>query len=229
MRRLVVISDVHSNLEALRAVMGAVEGEDIYCLGDSVGYGASPNEVLQLLKEKGARAVMGNHDEAAVTGDTGRFNARAAMAVLWTRARLAKESLDYLRGLPLEIREEFEGVKAYMAHGSPDDRIWEYVDPRTHGDLFSHYISKTGCALVGLGHTHVPFVWAGESGQVFNPGSVGQPRDGDPRAAYAVVTVDGGTAAVDIRRVEYDAKGAARRILEAGLPAQLADRLLLGR
>jgi putative phosphoesterase len=229
MRRLAVISDVHSNLEALHAVLGAIEGEDVYCLGDSVGYGANPNEVLQLLRDRGAKAVMGNHDQAAVTGETGRFNARAAMAALWTRGRLERENMNYLQGLPLELREEFDGANAYMAHGSPDDRIWEYVDPRSHMDLFAHYLSKTGCVLVALGHTHVPYSWSGEAGRVFNPGSVGQPRDGDPRASYAVVTVDGGAVALDLRRVEYDARGAARKILEAGLPPQFADRLLVGR
>jgi diadenosine tetraphosphatase ApaH/serine/threonine PP2A family protein phosphatase len=171
---------------------------------------------------------MGNHDSAAVTGDTGQFNARAAMAVIWTRSKLTRESLGFLRGLPPELREESEGVKMYMAHGSPDDRIWEYVDPRTHSDLFPHYLRTTGCSLVGLGHTHVPYVWEGESGSVFNPGSVGQPRDGDPRASYGVVTLDGGRASVGLRRVDYDARAAARKILDAGLPRPLADRLLVG-
>jgi len=227
-RRFVVVSDIHSNLQALQAVLGAAEEEEVYCLGDLVGYGASPNEVLELLKDRGAKAVMGNHDNAAVTGDTGWFNARAAMAVLWTRANLTEENVAYLSRLPMQLREDLEGVKAYMAHGSPDDQLREYVDPRTHGDLFQHYLAKTGSALVALGHTHVPYSWGGERGRVFNPGSVGQPRDGDPRAAYAMVTVDGGSSSLDLRRAEYDVRRAARKIIDAGLPRQLADRLLVG-
>jgi len=228
MRRLAVISDVHSNLEALRAVLKEVGEEDIYCLGDSVGYCANPNEVLGLLRDRKVKTVMGNHDDAALTGETGWFNSRAAMAVLWTRRTLTEEGIEYLRRLPLDLRVEAEGVKTYMAHGSPDDRLWEYVDPRTHEDLFPHYLSKTGCRLIALGHTHVPYEWRGEGGCVFNPGSVGQPRDGDPRAAFAFVSIDGGRSSLEFRRVEYDVEGAARKILDAGLPSQLAERLRVG-
>ena len=228
MRKLVFVSDIHSNLEALNAVLDASEGEELFCLGDSVGYGANPNEVIAALKDRGARAVMGNHDSAAVSGVTSGFNSRAAMAIVWTRGRINMESMVFLRGLPTELREEFEGVNAYMAHGSPDDRIWEYVDPRTHTDLFPHYLAETGADLIALGHTHVPYAWRGHDGQVFNPGSVGQPRDGDPRAGYAVVTFDGGRADVSLRRAEYDVKLAARKIIDSGLPRQLADRLFVG-
>ena len=228
MRRLVVVSDIHSNLEALHAVLEAAGEGDIYCLGDIVGYGANPNEVLELLKDRGVKAVMGNHDDAVVTGETGWFNARAAMAVLWTRKNMTEENRKYLQSLPLEIREEVEGVGMYMTHGSPDDRLREYVDLRTHADLLPHYLSKTGCSLIALGHTHVPYGWEGEGGRVFNPGSVGQPRDGDPRAAFAVVSLDGGRSSLDLKRVGYDVETAARKILEAGLPSQLADRLSVG-
>jgi len=228
MRRAVVISDVHSNLEALQAVLEAAREPDVYCLGDCVGYGANPNEVLDLLRDRKAKAVLGNHDNAVVTGDTGNFNPRAAMAVIWTRAQITRENLEFLRSLPLEMREELEGVETYLAHGSPDDRIWEYVDPRTHEDLFSHYLSKTGCRLMALGHTHVPYRWSGHGGQVFNPGSVGQPRDGDWRASFAILSADGPEIRVEIRRVEYDVKKAASKIMGAGLPSSHADRLLTG-
>ena len=225
---MIVISDVHSNMEALEAVLAEVGSEEIYCLGDVVGYGASPNEVLELLKRRKAKVVTGNHDLAVVTGETGQFNARAAMAVQWTRGRLTKENMEYLRSLPLDLHEESEGVKMYMAHGSPDDRVWEYVDPRTHSDLFPHYLERTGCCLVALGHTHVPYVWRGAGGTVFNPGSVGQPRDRDPKAAFAVLTLEGGEATVQPHRVDYDARAAAEKISSSGLPRQFADRLLVG-
>jgi diadenosine tetraphosphatase ApaH/serine/threonine PP2A family protein phosphatase len=194
-----------------------------------VGYGANPNEVIELLRDRGARGVMGNHDQAAVTGDAGQFNPRAAMAIRWTMNRLTKESAEYLRLLPLEASDAAEGVRTFMAHGSPDDRIWEYVDPRTHSDVFPHYLARTEADLIALGHTHVPYVWSGGEGRVFNPGSVGQPRDGDPRAAFAVVAFDGGEAAVELRRVGYDVAKAAEKISRAGLPLQFADRLLVGR
>lgn len=228
MSEVTVISDVHSNLEALESVLAETRGMALYCLGDLVGYGASPNEVVELLKEKGAVAVMGNHDYAAVTADTRMFNPRAAMSSMWTTKELMGKNLEYLRSLPRQVRFRIEGVDAFMTHGSPDDALWEYVHPVTHSQLFGHYLSKLSVDLLGLGHTHIPFVWKEAGGTVFNPGSVGQPRDGDRRASYAVVTVIGDSVSVTVRRVEYDYQKAASKIRDAGLPAQNAARLLTG-
>jgi putative phosphoesterase len=226
-RRAAFISDVHSNIDALDRVLAEVDASDVYCLGDLVGYGASPNEVVKRLREAGAKAVMGNHDNAAVTGDASDFNPTAAIAVAWTRRTLTDANMEYLRRLPLVRREELERVVIHMVHGSPDDPLREYVDERTHGDLFSHYLSKTESDAIALGHTHVPYVHR-EKGVVFNPGSVGQPRDGDPRAAYALVTLDDAQCTVELRRVEYDTAAAAERIFEAGLPRRLGERLQVG-
>jgi diadenosine tetraphosphatase ApaH/serine/threonine PP2A family protein phosphatase len=221
-----VISDIHSNLEALEAVLEEVRGMDVYCLGDFVDYGANPNEVLELLQGLKVRAIMGNHDAAAVGGDTSGFNAPAAVSSAWTRRQLTDRNLEYLRGLPSELRVELGGVGAYFAHGSPDDPMWEYVDPTTHSLLFGHYLEKLRVGLVGLGHTHVPYVWKEEAGTVFNPGSVGQPRDGDRRASYCTVSPLGGE--VENHRVEYDFEKAAERIRSAGLPEVHARRLSTG-
>ncbi|MDV3277439.1 MAG: metallophosphatase family protein [Nitrososphaerales archaeon] len=228
MLRVAFVSDIHSNLEALDSVLGELRGEEVVCLGDVVGYGSNPNEVIETLRETGARTVLGNHDSAVLTGDTSMFNARAAMAARWTEAQLTPESKEFLKALPKEIRVDFGGVRTYLTHGSPDDNLWEYVDPSTHLDLFGHYLSKLGVRLIGFGHTHVPYVWSGENGTVFNPGSVGQPRDMDRRASFAVATFDRGSVDVEQRRVEYDYKGAAEKIVKAGLPASLAQRLSLG-
>lgn len=228
MTSVAVVSDIHSNLEALRAVLAQVRGMEVYCLGDIVGYGANPNEVVDELRELGATAVMGNHDYAVVTGDAGGFSVRAAMAAMWTKRALRNRSLKYLRALPRDLRVEFAGKRGYLVHGSPDDPLREYVDPRTHSQLFPHYLDKLGVGFIGLGHTHLPFVSVEEAGTVFNPGSVGQPRDGDRRASYAVLSATGQGVRVETFRVEYDFEAAARKIREAGLPAQLADRLLSG-
>ncbi len=226
--RIAVISDIHSNLEALQEVLFRIEGMEVYCLGDVVGYGANPNEVVEALQEKKVLTVMGNHDHAAVTGETGMFSARAAMAAKWTAKVLTAPNLAYLRSLPKERRLRLGDTKGYVTHGSPDDTLWEYVDPRTHQQLFGHYLERLRVRFVGLGHTHVPFVSDGAGGIVFNPGSVGQPRDGDRRASYAVVSVARAAVKVDNFRVEYDYETAASKIRAAGLPGQLADRLLLG-
>ena len=228
MDTIAVISDVHANLEALDAVMAEAKGLEVYCLGDFVDYGANPNEVIALLRQAGAKAIRGNHDEAALTGDRSMFNPKSEIASLWTGKNLTGDSVDYLRSLPLELRPPLEGGGAYFVHASPDDRLWEYVDPRTHSDLFGYYLEKTKVPLIGLGHTHVPYVWRDDAGVVFNPGSVGQPRDGDWRASFALLSFEGSEAVVEIRRVEYDVEKAASRIKAAGLPESHAERLFTG-
>ena len=227
MATFAVISDVHANLEALQAVIEEIGGADVYCLGDLVDYGAQPNEVVQMIRQRKIPSLLGNHDQAAATGDTSLFNPRAAMSSVWTRKALTDENADFLRSLPQEMRPEL-GVETYFTHGSPDDRLWEYVDPRTHGDLFGHYLDKMKVRLMGLGHTHVPYVWKEDGRTVFNPGSVGQPRDGDWRASFAELDVEGRDVKVEIRRVEYDREGAAAKIRAAGLPGAFAERLRTG-
>ena len=225
---IAVISDVHSNLEALTEVLGKVQGFPLYCLGDIVGYGGSPNEVVQALRRRGAICVLGNHDYGVLTGDTSMFNARAAMAAQWTRTRLTGESTEFLRSLPLERRETLGSVSAYFTHGSPDDRLWEYVDPTTHFLLLGHYLRKVGASCMGFGHTHRPYSFSVEEGTVFNPGSVGQPRDGDPRASYSILTPKGTRVEVENHRVEYDVDAAAAAVRAVGLPEALASRLYKG-
>lgn len=228
MRRIVFISDVHSNLEALDAVLSQTGKAEVYCLGDIVGYGADPNAVMERLRAAKVVAVQGNHDAAVLSGDTSWFNARAAMAARWTAKKLTEENKQYLRQLPLQIRTEFDGTKVFLTHGSPDENLREYVELETHSQLFEHYLRTLGVRTVGLGHTHRPFTWKEEAGTVFNPGSVGQPRDGDPRASYAIVAFERGETEVNLRRVGYDVDRAAEKIVSAGLPEKLAARLFEG-
>jgi len=228
LRKVAVVSDVHANLEALEAFLAEMRGERIYCLGDIVGYGASPNEVIELLREKKAISLLGNHDQAALTGDTSNFNSRAAISARWTMKALSPENRKYLQGLPQELKVEVDDSTMYLTHGSPDDHLWEYVDPSTHSELFGFYLKKLSADLIALGHTHVPYLWKGESGIVFNPGSIGQPRSGDNRAAYAMLSVESRVATVELKQVPYDIRKAADRILTAGLPREHAERLFAG-
>jgi len=230
------LSDIHSNLEALEAVIADIAGQSedaesrIYCLGDIVGYGASPNEVVDLLLENGVTCILGNHDQAALTSDVSRLNRTAAEASLWTFRNLAFGSQEFLKMLPLEITFLAGDKRFYLVHGSPDNHLWEYARQETHMGLFPSYLKRVNADYLGMGHTHLPFVWRGPEGTVFNPGSVGQPRDGDRRACYSMLTVeDSGGMQLEHRRVDYDVGTAAKKIHDAGLPQELGERLLIGR
>ncbi|MGH9920911.1 MAG: metallophosphoesterase family protein [Nitrososphaerales archaeon] len=229
MTRVAFISDVHSNLEALEAVLDETAKLRVYCCGDIVGYGASPNEVVRLLQKVGATCVLGNHDSAVVQREVGEFNPRAGVAAMWTSEHISEETREYLQSLPKEVSTEIGGKKVYIVHGSPDDPMWEYVRPTTHVDLFDYYLKKVGADVLAMGHTHLAFEWrSDDGGVVFNPGSVGQPRNGDVRASFAMLTVEDGRVEVEIRQVGYDVQRAAKKILDSGLPASLASQLLSG-
>ncbi len=223
--RLAVLSDVHSNLPALQAVLADVDrvgAEGIWVAGDLVGYNPRPNEVLELLRSRRVRAIRGNHDRAALGGDTSWFNELAAAAIRWTRIQLTPASVGYLKELEDRTRGAMpEGLVA-MYHGSPrnDD---EYVFPWAADESV---VRMAGAPFVILGHTHFPMVLPFRSGLLVNPGSVGQPRDGNPRAAWGVLDLT--RRRFDVRRVTYDIDAVATEIRRAGLPNELADRLYSG-
>ncbi len=245
--RAAVLSDVHANLPALEAVLAATEEagvEEVWCLGDVVGYGAQPDACARLVEERCEICLVGNHDLAVLGAlNIETFSDHAASAVRWTRAEAAKSTLEFLRGL--EPSGSREGVGLF--HASPRDPVWEYVlslDQAEEG-------LDAQAERVGLiGHSHVSLFFmrqeqprgnrvqgaqagAGavlnlETGRwLLNPGSVGQPRDGDPRAAW--LELDTESWAARYHRVPYDTESAARAILAAGLPSGLADRLAVGR
>jgi diadenosine tetraphosphatase ApaH/serine/threonine PP2A family protein phosphatase len=242
-----VISDVHSNQPALEAVLAATRAagiERVWCLGDVVGYGAEPDACAELIRERCEICLVGNHDLAALgTLDISSFSETAATAAEWTRANSSPATLEFLRGLgPAASRD---GVGLF--HGSPRDPIWEYVLSIDQADAGMD-VQEERIGLIGHSHVSLFFtrpeqarngdtqgaqagdgaLLALESGTwLLNPGSVGQPRDGDPRAAWLELDTERWTAR--FHRVEYDVASAAETILSAGLPSQLAERLEVGR
>ena len=239
--RYAILSDIHGNLEALRAVRADYTGkaDAALCLGDTVGYGAEPLACVELVAESAEAVVAGNH-EHAVAGrlDLGWFNRYARVAAEWTRDRLDDDHRGYLAALPL-VREVGDATLVHASPAQPEE--WDYLVSAEDGfAAFAHF--RTRWCFVG--HSHVPAAWSlGSSGPehhpgvvhlprergrryVVNVGSVGQPRDRDPRAAYALWDTEAGT--VEIRRVAYDVTTARRKILDAGLPRFLADRLAAG-
>ena len=239
--RIGIVSDIHSNLPALEAVLDHMGPVDrLLCLGDFVGYGPWPNECVDLLREHGVVSIAGNHDLAAVgTLSTEDFNPDAAYAAEWTADQLRPDVRLYLESLnPLG---ESDGIT--LAHGSPREPIWEYL---LSVEIATESFRRFATSLCLVGHSHIPclfiqhtandiagaYVDAGTrlvlNGERFiaNPGSVGQPRDRDPRASYAIFQPD--ESALEWRRVEYDIAAVQHRILEVGLPRYLADRLSRG-
>jgi putative phosphoesterase len=228
--RVAVISDIHGNLPALKAVLSDLGVVDaLYCLGDMVGYGPEPNEVVEEIRRLSPDVVlMGNHDHAVITGDTSDFTTHAALAVEWTRARLKVGNGEYLSPLSASARFRVAGRTVGLYHGSPRDPLNEYIFPGQPDFILRSLVQTAQAEIVLLGHTHVPFKAEINSSLLANPGSVGQPRDGDPRASYAILDIEPRRVDFEIRRIRYDVDLVASRIRRSGLPAFLADRLYIG-
>ena len=238
---LAIVSDIHANLEALDTVLADLDRrrpDAVVCLGDFVGYGASPNACIEQLRPRIEAAVMGNHDDAAI-GRTALegFNHEAAHAARWTAEQLTPEHHAYLGALPMVIR--WRG--AHVVHASPSEpEAWHYVLSPAEADFEMRCYEG---ALCFVGHSHYPGTFTSDgtrslytrqprivmepgSRYLVNVGSVGQPRDGDPRATYLMW--DDAARVLEHIRLEYDVESAARRIRDAGLPAFLAERLRWG-
>jgi len=240
--RVALLSDVHANLPALEAVLAAVDAHGdlgaIWVTGDTVGYGPDPSEVLALLRSRRALLLQGNHDRAVATGEGLEwFHERAAVAARMHAEWLSAEERDYLGGLPLTATAD----RFTLCHGSLRDPLWEYI---TSATAAAASLAKSETPFCCNGHTHVPALFIEsangvrtvrprlgetyrlEARALINPGSVGQPRDGDPRAAYAVLDTEPGT--VTFARTAYPIAEAQRRIRERDLPEMFAERLALG-
>jgi diadenosine tetraphosphatase ApaH/serine/threonine PP2A family protein phosphatase len=241
--RYAILADIHSNLAAFEAVLddAASRGgfDRIWCLGDVVGYGPDPDECIKRLRQFEHVCIAGNHDWAAIGKmDTSEFNPVAAAAAHWTAKHLTDEDRNYLLGLPFILCED--GFT--LAHGSPREPIWEYLlSTEAAQDNFAYF--ETDYCLVG--HSHIPLIFElvaneavyrefGEANlkleerrMIVNPGGVGQPRDGDPRASYAIYDSEAQT--VSHYRVEYDIPATQKKMAEQGLPTPLILRLGVGR
>lgn len=230
MVRFAVLSDIHSNLDALEAVIKQLpEYDELLCLGDLVGYGPQPNEVVERLKDlRPAVVLMGNHDYAVATGDTDGFSENAARAVGWTRGRIREEHRQYLATLQPKAKLERDGTTLGLYHASPRAPLTEYIYPGMPDVSARALIGLARAKVLLLGHTHIPMVYAFDDSMLANPGSVGQPRDADPRASFAALTITDHNLEFKIRRVEYDVDSVAKKIRDSDLPRFLAERLYIG-
>ena len=215
-----LLSDVHANRPALAAVLADMPPVDrVLCAGDLVGYNPWPAAVLETIRERAIASVQGNHDRMVASGRNFPGNEMARAGVRVAREQLAPEQIKYLGELPTE-RYCCDG-QVKVVHGHPED-----PDRYTYPEAFGPHLHGEESVLV-MGHTHVQHVQETEAGIVLNPGSVGQPRDRDPRAAYAVLDLD--ALRVETRRVRYDISQVEQAVAEAGLPLETAIRLRDGR
>jgi putative phosphoesterase len=235
--RVAVITDIHGNLPALAASLDAIEQialDAVYCGGDLVGYGPHPNEVCRLIEEREIPTIYGNYDYAIgrdledcgcayVTQHDRELGQRS---VDWTLAHTDQRSKDFMRGLPFDLRFELGSQRVRLVHGSPR-KVNEYLFEDKPARTFERIAAGADCDVLVFGHTHKP--WIHEYGGVLfvNCGSVGKPKDGDPRAGFAILELDNARMLqASIERVPYDAESVAREVEAAGLPGEFAAKLV---
>lgn len=240
--RYAIISDIHGNLEALEAVLAYIDKQKIprtICLGDVVGYGASPDECVSLIRARGIPTIMGNHDAVACgKEEPWGFNQLALSAVVWTSEHLSPENIDWLKKLPSSLAYE-----SFLAvHATPEENEWDYIFSWEETVPYIAMLREKNYRVCFFGHTHSPGIFADDGlyaldehskfildpAKVYmiNPASVGQARDDNPRASFGIFDTE--SEEYELVRLEYDVDTAAQRIRDAGLPGFLADRLHSG-
>lgn len=233
---LTIFGDIHANLPALDAVMADMESRGLhnrYCLGDLVGYGTFPNEVAERIREAGIPTIMGNYDQGVGhdSDDCGCAykteieEARGKRSIAWTNTHTTPEIKAYLRGLVSQIPLELGGLKVLLVHGSPR-KVNEYLYENRPEDSFERILDNAGVDVLVCGHTHLPYHKMLPSGRhIINAGSVGKPKDRDPRACYVVLRAENRHMEVEFMRVEYDVEAAASAIEASEMPHEFAQML----
>ena len=237
--RIAVFSDIHANLPAMEAVAAHIRSgayDAVYCLGDLGGYASQPNEVQDLIMELGCPAILGNYDEGVGFNkdDCGcnyikPFDIEMSkISFEWTREHTTDGRKVWLRELPREIRLDVDGNRVLLCHGSPASNT-EYLFENRSDAYFRKFVAggqrDARADIILFGHTHVPFHRTVDGVHFINSGSVGRPKDGDPRAGYCALTIDGSNITAEQIRVEYDVELACSRLISAGLPQYFAEYL----
>ncbi len=237
MNRVAVITDIHGNLPALEASLAAIKAigiDALYCGGDLVGYGPHPNEVCRLIEERGIQTVYGNYDYAigrdledcgcAYVDQHDRELGRLSIA--WTLEHTDQHSKAFMRGLPFDLRFELGESRVRLVHGSPR-KVNEYLFEDKPARTFERIAAGADCDVLVFGHTHKPWIHTYGGVLFVNCGSVGKPKDGDPRCAFAVLELDqSGRGRASIERVPYNAEAVAREVAAVGLPGEYAEKLV---
>jgi putative phosphoesterase len=235
--RVAIVTDIHANLPALDAALARIEElgiERIYCGGDLVGYGPHPNQACTRISQFQIPTIYGNYDYAIARDledcgcfyPTPRDRELGEQSIAWTLAHTGEQSKDFMRGLPFDLRFELGGKRLRLVHGSPR-KVNEYLLEERAASTFERIAAIADCDVLAFGHTHKPWIREHAGVLFVNCGSVGKPKDGDPRASFAVLEPASGEVRVTIERVNYDADNLAAEMRQVGLPAELADMLPL--
>lgn len=226
-----LISDVHSNAVSLMSILSDFDGLQVTTIlhaGDIIGYGPYPNETIRIFRDRNIHSVRGNHDRALITGDARKFSPFAAQALIWTAKVVSGMERDYIKTLnDIEVII-VDGIRIGMVHGSPRNYD-EYISPQelATSNVMPSFLSKMNCNVLVLGHTHRQFKVKFQEGMIVNPGSVGQPRDGNPGAAFALLDTE--TLKVTLHRADYNIEKVIEDIVKAPLPIELGLRLRHGK
>jgi putative phosphoesterase len=237
LKRVAIISDIHGNLPALEASLAAIEAigvDGLFCGGDLVGYGPHPNEVCRLIEDRAIPTIYGNYDYAIARelDDCGcayvtqHDRELGQQSVAWTLAHTDQRSKDFMRALPFDLRFELGTQRIRLVHGSPR-KVNEYLFEDKPPSLYERLAGLADCDVLVFGHTHKPWIHTYAGVLFVNCGSVGKPKDGDPRAGFAILEVDEtGEVRASIERVPYDAQAVADEVAAAGLPGEYAEKLV---
>ena len=236
-QRAAVITDIHGNLPALEATLDRIDElgiETVYCGGDLVGYGPHPNEVCELIKARAIPTIYGNYDHAIARDQhdcgcayvTSHDRELGQRSIEWTLVHTGKAAKDFMRGLPFDLRFGLGDQRVRLVHGSPR-KVNEYLFEEKPARTFERIAALADCDVLVFGHTHKPWIHSYGGVLFVNCGSVGKPKDGDPRSAFALLEADTqGSVAASIERVPYDAEAVAREVAAAGLPDEYAEKLV---
>ena len=235
-KRVAVVTDIHANMPAFRASLEAVARMDVdglFCGGDLVGYGPHPNEVCELIEDRRIPTIYGNYDYA-IARDlddcgcayvTAHDRALGQQSVAWTLEHTNQRSKDFMRGLPFDLRFKLGEKRVRLVHGSPR-KVNEYLFEDKPARTFERIAAGADCDVLVFGHTHKPWVHEYAGVLFVNCGSVGKPKDGDPRAAFALLEIVADEVQVSIERADYDAAAVAREVAAAGLPSEYGEKLV---
>lgn len=234
--RVAVITDIHGNLPALQAALAEIDGMDVdavYCGGDLVGYGPHPDGVCRLIRDRGIPTIHGNYDHAIGRGlddcgcayQTPHDRELGQRSVRWTLANTDAESKRFMAGLPFDLRFQMGDRRVRLVHGSPR-KVNEYLFEDKPDSLYHRLAASSECNVLVFGHTHRPWIREFDGVLFVNCGSVGKPKDGDPRGGFAVLELVDGAVQARIHRFGYDAEAVAREVEAAGLPAEFAAKLV---